>query len=83
MGDFRAVSSDVLNGRAADKAWDSGEGFESCNSLLAEVEDKGVPVGSGGDLCVDFAGSASDCDGCGELDVQHHSGEARVWDEEI
>ncbi len=47
LADLLAVGADVLDGCAADAAGNAGEALDSADSLLAEGEDKGVPVGTG------------------------------------
>ncbi len=44
-----AVGPYVLDGRATDGARDAGEAFDAADSLLADLEDEGVPVGASGD----------------------------------
>ena len=48
VGNLLAVGPDVLDWCSADTARDSGQALDSADSLLAEVEDEGVPVGAGG-----------------------------------
>ena len=47
-GNLLTVGSDVLDGRASDTARDAGETLYSADSLLAYIEDEGVPLCAGG-----------------------------------
>lgn len=53
LGDLLTVGPDVLDGGASNGAGDAGKTLDAADSLFADVEDKGVPVESGGDGVID------------------------------
>ena len=82
-GDLLSVGSDVLDGRAADQARDSSQTFDSADSLLADLEDKSVPFGSGGSGAVDGCASGCKCKGLVDNNADDQAIEALIADEEI
>jgi len=83
VGDLLAVGADVLDGRAADSAGDTGEAFDAADSLLADLEDEAVPVGAGGDGVVDEVACAVGLGRGVDGDVEDEAVEAAVADEEV
>ena len=83
VGDLLSVGADVLDGRAADAAGDTGEALDAADSLLADVEDEGVPVGAGGDCVIDEVACAVGFSGSVDGDVEDQAVEAPVADQEI
>lgn len=82
-GNLLSIGPDVLDGCAADRAGDSGETFDSADSLLTDAEDEGVPFGPAGCDAVDGCTDASGCDGVIDSDADDQAIEALIADEEI
>ena len=78
-----AVGSYVLDGCATDGARDAGEAFDAADSLLADFEDKCVPVGSGSDGVVDGVVGLVHLNRLINGDVQDEAVEAGIADEDI
>ena len=78
-----AVGADVLDGRAPHSAWDSREALDATDSLLAELEDEGVPVcpRSSGDVEKVSCGARQR--GVGDGHVEHEAVEAGIADEQV
>lgn len=83
VGNLLAVGSDVLDGSTADGARDASEAFDTADSLLADCEDKGVPVGSGGNDVVDVLVGDERLNGLIDGDVEDEAIEAGIANEEI
>ncbi len=77
------VGSDVLYRGAADGAGNSGEAFDAADSAFADVEDKGIPFGSGADGVVDGRAVGGCRDGVVDCDVDDQAVEARIADEQV
>jgi hypothetical protein len=78
-GDLLAVGSDVLDGRAADEAGDSGEAFDAGDAEHAGGADEVVPGDAGVDLDLRAVETGGGADG-GEED---EAGKALVGNDEV
>jgi hypothetical protein len=82
-GDLLSVGSDVLHRGAADGAGDSGEALDTADSPFADVEDKGIPLGSGAGSVVDERAVGNCRDGVVDGDADNQTVEARVADKQV
>jgi len=81
--DLLAVGTDVLDGCSTEGAGDTGEAFDSADSLLADGENEVVPFDARGDGLVEEAVAVGGCQGLVDGEMDDEAGEAGVADEEV
>ncbi len=81
--DLLAIGTNILHGSSADGAGNSGEAFDTADSLLADMKHKGVPIRSGGSGVIGETIIGNAFDGVVDGDVDDKTVKASIADEQV